>query len=82
MAYLCKYCHQKFSSKKLMVLRNCSKSPTGKHAPAGALIKGTYILGILIGIIIGIIELSKYLNVPGKLTSLINMIIENIKSLI
>ena len=65
-----------------MVLRNCSKSPTGKHAPAGALIKGTYILGILIGIIIGIIELSKYLNVPGKLTSLINMIIENIKSLI
>jgi hypothetical protein len=72
-----------------MVLRNCSKSPTGKHAPAGALIKGTYILGILIGIIFGIIELSKYLNVPGKLTTLINiitgkfnMIIENIKSLI
>jgi hypothetical protein len=65
-----------------MVLRNCPKSPTGKHAPAGALIKGTYILGILVGIVFGIIELFKYLNIPGKLTTLINIIIENIKNLI
>lgn len=32
MSYLCKYCYQRFNSKKLKVLRNCSESPTGKHS--------------------------------------------------
>jgi hypothetical protein len=64
-----------------MVLRNCSKSPTGKHAPAGSVIKGAYILGILAGIVFGIVELFKYLNIPEKLTALINIISDWLRSL-
>jgi uncharacterized membrane protein len=55
-----------------MVLRNCPKSPTGKHIPAGPVIKGTYIFGILVGIVIGIIELVKYLNIPEKIMGIFN----------
>ncbi|MDR2596055.1 MAG: hypothetical protein LBC76_01920 [Treponema sp.] len=66
-----------------MVLRNCSKSPSGKHAPAGTTIKGTYILGIFIGVIIGIIELFKYLNIHEKIKYLFEYfkiyLIKNIK---
>jgi hypothetical protein len=70
MAYLCKYCNQKFDSRKLMVLRNCSKSPTGKHAPAGAVTKAAFGLGVLIGILFGLFELANYLHIPEKLSSI------------
>ena len=61
MSYLCKYCYQRFNSKNLMVLRNCSESPTGKHSPSGSLRKGIYFLGFIIGIFIGIISSVKYI---------------------
>jgi hypothetical protein len=56
-----------------MVLRNCPKSPTGKHVPAGSVRKAAYSFGVLIGIIIGIIELVKYLNIPEKITGIFNI---------
>jgi len=71
-----------------MVLRNCSKSPTGKHVPAGAAVKGIYLLGILIGVVFGIIELFKYLKLTDKIMQIFNLlggkiylIIETIKNI-
>jgi hypothetical protein len=56
--------------------------------PAGAAIKGTYMLGILIGVIFGIVELFKYLKLTDKIMSIfnllwgkINLIIETIRNI-
>jgi hypothetical protein len=65
-----------------MVLRNCSKSPTGKHSPTGAIIKATYTFGILIGIVIGIITLFKHVNISDKIMPVINLLREKINIIV